>query len=144
MSKKLILPSSERATLEEIFRNHKKPYLRNRAQCMLLRADGLKVSELAKIYDTREHTIYEWLKLYEKKSFIGLKIVKGRGLKSKMKDLDSSKIEIIKEEIKRNPQSLQQVSSILSEKFGFIITKIMLKRYLKKNSNIHGIEFVST
>jgi transposase len=133
MSKALIFSSSERATLEEIFRNHRKPYMRNRAQCILLKSDGFKVSELAKIYKTRKHTIYNWLNLYKKKGFIGLNIVKGRGLKSRMKDIDSSKIEIIKSEIESNPQSLRQVSSILSEKFGFIISKSMLKRYLKKS-----------
>jgi transposase len=132
MSKKLILPCLEKATLEDIFRNHTKPYLRNRSQCMLLLSDGFKVSELAKIYKTRKHTIYEWLRLYEREGFIGLQIKKGRGLKSIMRSLDTPKIEIIKEEIANNPQNLKQVSTILSEKLGFTITKMMLKRYLKK------------
>lgn len=54
-------------------------------------------------------------------------------MKSIIKLLDSPKIEIIKEEIANNPQNLKQVSCILSEKLGFTITKIMLKRYLKKH-----------
>ena len=132
MSKKLILPCSERTTLEEIFRNHPKPYLRNRSQCMLLLSEGFKVSELAEIYKTRKHTIYEWLRLYEKKGFIGLKIKKGRGLKSVMLQLDAPKIAVLKQEIENNPQNLNQVSSILSKKFGFTMSKTMLKRYLKK------------
>ena len=132
MSKILVLPVCERSVLEDILCNHTKPYLRNRAQCVLLRADGFKVSELAKIYKTRSHTIYKWLNLYEKEGFIGLKIKKGRGAKSQMQDLDSSQIEIIKEEITHNPQNLKQVSSILTDIFGFRITKLMLKSYLKK------------
>jgi transposase len=133
MSKKLILPTLEKETLEELFRNHAKAHLRARAQCILLFAKGFKVPELAKMYSTRKHTIYDWIKRYEATGFIGLMIRPGRGLKAKMNSLEPDQIEIIKAEITLNPQSLREVSAILSEKFGFEITKLMLKKYLKKN-----------
>jgi transposase len=132
MKSKIELPDLEKATLEQLLRNHKKPYLRNRAQAILLRNDGFSVETLALMYKTRQHTIYDWLRRYKAQGFMGLYIIPGRGLKAKMKDLDEPQIELIHTEIKRNPQSLREVSAILSEKFGFEITKHMLKKYLKK------------
>jgi transposase len=140
MTSKLPISASETETLEQIFRNHPKPYYRIRAQAILLRSEGFKVETLALMYKTREHTVYEWIRRYKLQGFLGLKIISGRGLKAKMTDLAAPQIDLIRAEIKRNPQSLREVSAILSEKFGFEITKSMLKKYLKKNSNTHGID----
>jgi transposase len=139
MKSKLQIPELEKVTIEAIFRNHEKPYLRNRAQALLLRFEGFSVATLALMFKTRPHTIYDWIRRYKAQGFMGLKIIPGRGLKAKMNDLDEPQIHLIHAEIKLNPQSLREVSAILSEKFGFDITKYMLKKYLKKNSNTHGI-----
>ncbi|MEY4903068.1 MAG: hypothetical protein RLZZ292_883, partial [Bacteroidota bacterium] len=119
-------------TLECAFQNHPKFHFRNRVQAILLREKGLSIEELSSIFNTRTHTIYEWLRRYEARGFIGLMIRPGRGLKSQMDRLSPSQIESIQTEITLNPQSLRGVSTILSEKFGFEITKLMLKKYLKK------------
>jgi transposase len=132
MTSKLPIPASEKETLEQIFRNHSKPYYRNRAQAILLRSEGFKVETLALMFETREHTVYEWIRRYKRHGFLGLKIITGRGVKAKMNDLDALQIDLIHVEIKRNPQSLREVSAVLSERFGFEITKSMLKKYLKK------------
>jgi transposase len=88
------------------------------------------------MFKKREHTIYDWIRRFKLHGFIGLKITLGRGIKSKMDDLNTSQIDLIHAEIKQNPQSLRENSCILSEKLGFEITKLMLKRYLKK-TQIH-------
>jgi transposase len=141
MTSKLPIPTSEKETLEQIVRNHSKSYYRTRAQAILFRSEGFKVETLALMYKTRKHTVYEWIRRYKSQGFLGLKIINGRGIKAKMNDLDVPQIDLIHAEIKRNPQSLREVSAILSEKFGFKITKSMLKKYLKKNLNTHGIGF---
>jgi transposase len=84
------------------------------------------------MYKTRAHTVYEWLRRYKSQGFLGLKIVSGRGLKARMDDLSEPQIDDIRTEVKRNPQGLREVSAVLSEKFGFEVTKSMLKKYLKK------------
>jgi transposase len=132
MKSKLLLPDLEKETVEAMFRNHRKPYIRNRAKAILLRSEGFSVATIAKMFNTRFQTVYEWLRRYKDKGFIGLIILPGRGLKAKMNVLDASQVEVIQAEIKRNPQSLREVAAILSEKFGFEITKSMLKKYLKK------------
>ena len=60
-----VLSALEKETLEQGFRNHPKPYFRNRSQCILLRAEHWSVEELAKIFKTKTHTIYAWLHRYE-------------------------------------------------------------------------------
>ena len=127
------LPALEKETLEWGFRHHKKPYFRNRCQCMLLSAEGLKVKELARIFQTRTRTIYDWIHGYEQSGFLGLMIRLGRGLKAPLNSLSTLQIQVVKAEVEHHPQSLRAVSVVLSQKFGFRITKSMLKKYLKKN-----------
>jgi transposase len=132
MQTKIIIPEIEKEMLEAIFRNHEKPHMRNRAQALLLRFEGFSVATLALMFKIRQHTIYDWIVRYKAQGFMGLKIIPGRGLKAPMNDLNDPQIELIHAEIKRNPQSLREVSGVLSEKLGFKITKSMLKKYLKK------------
>jgi transposase len=136
MTSKLQISVFEKETLEQIIRNHPKPYYRLCAQAILFRSEGYKVATLALMFKKRAHTIYDWIRRFKSHGFIGLKIITGRGIKSKMNDLNTSEIDLIHAEIKQNPQSLREVSCILSEKLGFEITKLMLKKYLKK-TQIH-------
>jgi len=136
MSKNRGLSELERETLEEGFRNHPKLHFRNRVHCILLRADGFSVKEVGRIFKTRKHTVYEWLRRYQASGFLGLLIRPGRGTKAAMNGLSTDQIALIESEIKRNPQSLRSVCVILSEQFGFKITKPMLQKYLKK-TKIH-------
>lgn len=130
------LPEEEKQTLEAGKQNGKKSYFRDRCQCILLSSVGFEVKALALIYKTRTRTIYDWLHRYEKDGFIGLKIKAGRGLKAPLKDLTQQQVNDIKEQIKLNPQSLREVATLLSKKFGFTMTKSTLKSYLKK-TKIH-------
>lgn len=127
------LPESEKQTLEEYLSNGSKKHLRNRCQCILLNNKGLNVKILSDIFETRTRTIYTWIHQYDKFGFLGLTIKPGRGVKSKLINLDLTQIADICEEVRLNPQNLQSVSAILSEKFGFEVSKAMLKKYLKKN-----------
>ena len=127
------LPLEEKQTLEEAQRNSKKKHFRDRCQCIQLSSEGFTVKELSRIYKTRTRTIYIWIHNYIAYGFLSLKIQSGRGIKAVLKDLAQEQIETIKDEIRQNPQNLRDVASVLSEKFGFTITKPMLKKYLKKN-----------
>lgn len=128
----LNLPEEEKKTLEAGKQNGKKSYFRERCHCILLSSAGFEVKELALIYKTRTRTIYDWLHRYEQQGFLGLKIKAGRGLKAPLKDLTPEQVDDIKEQIKLNPQSLREAATLLSEKFGFPMTKSTLKNYLKK------------
>ncbi|AMR28971.1 hypothetical protein A0257_18945 [Hymenobacter psoromatis] len=123
----LNLPEEEKKTLEADKQNSKKSYFREHFQCILLSSAGFEVKELALIYKTRTRTIYDWLHRYEQEGFLGLKIKAGRGLKAPLKDLMPEQVDDLKEQIKLNPQSLRETATLLSEKFGFPMTKSTLK-----------------
>ncbi len=127
------LPDEEKQTLEAGQKQGKKAYFRNRCQCILLSYNGFEVKELAAIYHTRTRTIYDWLHRYEQDGFLGLKIKTGRGLKAPLKDISPQQVAEIQEQIKKNPQNLREVATLLSTNLGFTITKSTLKNYVKKN-----------
>jgi transposase len=120
---KIILPADEKKTLESALRDHKKPHFRNRCQSIILLSEGMRVKQVAAIFKVRTRTIYSWVDNYKNIGFIGLLISPGRGLKGVMDYLEPAQIDLVKAEIFQNPQSLQQVVAILSEKLGFQITK---------------------
>ena len=129
----LLLPEEEKQTLQEGHRNGKKKWFRDRCQSILLSSEGFEVKELSRIYKVRTRTIYTWIHCYESAGILGLKIVSGRGLKAQLNTIDVEQEATIKAEIGLNPQNLRDVATILSEKFGFAMTKSMLKKYIKKN-----------
>ena len=63
----------------------------------------------------------------------GLATKQGRGRKSKLVDLLPEQVDSIIKNVRLNPQSLREVAAVLSEEFGFLITKSMIKQYIKKN-----------
>jgi transposase len=126
------LPLEEKQTLNEGYSKSKKKYFRDRCQCMQLSSEGFKIKELSLIFKTRTHTISTWIHRYDAQGILGLKILPGRGLKTLMNTLNIEQIAIIKDEISHNPQNLRDVATVLSQLFGFKLTKLMLKSYLKK------------
>ena len=86
----------------------------------------------------RTRTIYTWFNRWESHGIAGLMLRKGRGVKAKLDQLSPEECNQIKEAIKSDPQSLKRVSQNLSDSLGFKISKCMLKRVVKKNSNTLG------
>jgi transposase len=128
----LLLPLDEKLTLEAGFHHHKKAYFRKKCHIMLLHSEGWRPKALAQLYKVRTESIYDWLNAYKKDGFLSFYIEKGRGLTGAMSQLNTAQIAIVRQSIQENPQSLRTVAPILSAQFGFLLTKSMLKQYLKK------------
>ena len=56
----------------------------------------------------------------------------GRGIKASLDSITLAQIEILKQAVDQNPQSLRSVAVVLSATFGFKVTDYMVLRYLKK------------
>lgn len=138
MRRILNLTGSEKATLESGYKNSKKRHFRNRCHSILLSWEGYSVSEIAKLYKVRIRTIYTWFNRWEEHGITGLMILKGRGVKAKLDELIEQQLEQVKQVIDSDPRSLRNICRNLSELLGYKVTKNMLKRWIKKNSNIHG------
>lgn len=128
------LSQEEKQTLEEGYRNNSKAHFRNRCHSILMSYEGYKVKEIARIYKVRIRTIYTWFDNWEAHGISGLIMAKGRGVKAKLDQLCEQQVHTLKEAVGNNPQNLHTVGEDLTEKFGFTVTKNMLKRFLKKNS----------
>ena len=132
------MTQEEKQTLEEGYRNSSKAHFRNRCHSVLLSYEGYKVKEIARIYKVRTRSIYTWFNDWEAHGISGLIMGKGRGVKAKLDQLCEQQVQTLKEAVGDNPQNLHAVGENLTEKFGFTVTKNMLKRFLKKNSTILG------
>ena len=134
------LTSSELECLEKGYRNDIRHHYRQRCKGILLSNDGFSVSEIALILKKQKDTIYGWIKSYKSSGIDGLENKEGQGVKSKLDDLFPEQEERIKELLGRDAQNMKKICGILSDEFGFRITKWMLSHFIKKNGIIHGVE----
>jgi transposase len=66
------LPIAEETTIREMFQNHPKRRLRERAMIVILSINGLCVSQVAAILKLNIDTVSDWLSAYQAKGFLGL------------------------------------------------------------------------
>jgi len=72
----------QRDELERTSRKAKKPYMRIKALVLLNIADGLRVTQTAKVFRVSRQTIHEWMNRYEEEGIAGLYVRLGRGRKA--------------------------------------------------------------
>jgi transposase len=92
------LTTTEEQTLREGYKNHPKAHFRLRCQALLLNYEGMTVQEVIKITKTRSRTIYTWMNRWDQMGIVGLMILPGRGLKSKLSEHNEELIELLKKE----------------------------------------------
>jgi len=129
------LSKEEDDQLTKGYKEGEKHHFRLRCQGILLSNQGLSVPEIAFRLNKKKDTIYAWLRKYEMYGIQGLENQAGQGLKARLDLLDKEQIKIVKDAVDDEPQNLNKVSTFLSEKLGFPITKWMLIRFLKKKFN---------
>jgi transposase len=66
------LPVEQETTIREMFQNHPKRRLRERAMIVILSSEGLCVTKIASILKLNVDTVSDWLDAYEAKGFLGL------------------------------------------------------------------------
>jgi len=66
------LPVEQETTIREMFQNHPKPRLRERAMIVILSSSGLCVNQVAVILKLSVDTVSDWLRAYQAKGFLGL------------------------------------------------------------------------
>lgn len=139
----ITLTEPEMETLEQGSRNHSKPYFRQRCESLLLSHRRYQVGQIAALFQTRTHTIRQWMDTWLDKGLSGLYIQAGRGRKATIKDSDYELIDSIKTEIALNPQKLDAVALVIEQQWGIRLSKEQLKHFIKKNSAIVGDDSAS-
>ena len=87
-----------------------------------------KVTELARIFDKTERTIYTWLNQWETRHFAGLYDEKGRGRKAK---LNAEQQHQVRKWAKEHSKNLRKVVALVREEYGISVSKRTIKRILR-------------
>lgn len=115
--------------LERIYHQSRHHQVRQRAHCLILANQGVKIEELMKIFQVSSKTIYNWFDRWESDSMLGLYNKSGRGCKPKFNPQQEEKI---KELIKQEPRQLKQVLQKVKEEWGIKTSKKTIQRILKR------------
>ena len=125
------LTDLEVRTLQEGQRNHSNAVFRQRCSCLLLSHQGCRITQLAKLYQRRTHTVRTWFDRYEQMGLVGLRVLPGRGRKPV---LHATHQPIVETALATNRQSLKQASLEVSQQVGQAVSKSQLKAFLKSSA----------
>jgi len=114
--------------LERIYRQSRHHQVRQRAHCLILASQGVKIEELMNIFSVSYKTIYNWFNRWESEGMVGLYNKPGRGCKP---TFNSQQKERIREWAQQQPRQLKQVAQKLKEEWGITISTKTIKRILK-------------
>ena len=123
------LTESQRHTLAAIMHHDATPRARVRAHGILLSAQGMKIKEIAKIYQVDRDTVATWIKQWEHHGVASLydKPRSGRPPKLTLEEKD-----LAQQYIKEDPRCLKHVVERLSQKTAKRLSISSLKRLAKK------------
>src|SRR2546425_6035320 len=123
------LTESQQHTLAEIRKHDVTPRARVRAHGILLSSQGMKIKEIAKIYQVDRDTVATWIKKWEHHGVASLydKPRSGRPPKLTLEEKD-----LAQQYIKEDPRCLKQVVERLSQKTAKRLSISSLKRLAKK------------
>ena len=127
----IYLSEAQQISLQESTLHSASAVVRSRSQALLLSNRGYTVKELARLYQVRTRTIYEWFSRWQSLGVVGLCITKGRGRKA---TLQTQHTPLVEEMLTLDCQDLKQASVSLSEILAAPISKGQLKRFLKTSA----------
>jgi len=123
------LTENQRHTLAEIMKHDARPRARVRAHGILLSSQGMRIKEIAKIYQVDRDTVATWIKKWEKH---GDKSLHDQPRSGRPTTLNATEKELAKQYIKEEPRSLKTVVERLAQKTAKRLSISSLKRLAKK------------
>lgn len=123
----IILKVEEVEALEKLHKNSGNNTVRKRSQCLLLSNQKTTITVLSGIFDVNRRTIERWFDSWSKNGIDSLPIQPGRGVKTRLKGLET----VIAEQLKDHSRNLKNVLNYLEEQHNIIICKKTLQNFLK-------------
>src|SRR5256885_13776235 len=123
------LTENQRHTLAEIMKHDAIPRARVRAHGILLSAQGMRIKEIAKIYQVDRDTVVTWIKKWEQSGIASLSDKPRSGRPPK---LTPEEKDLARQYIKEDPRCLKHVVERLSQKTAKRLSISSLKRLAKK------------
>ena len=98
----ITLNDKELAALREGYKNGSTFQFRQSCHCMLLSREGLKVSEIAALFQIKSDTVLQRMNRWSSAGISGLCVKKGRGRKPTLNIVNESDVEAVKKKSKNN------------------------------------------
>jgi transposase len=98
-----------------------------RSQCLLLSGQGRTIIDLAKIFNVSRRSIERWFDNWENEGVKSLPITPGRGVKTRLKGLET----VLSEQLNIHSRNLKNVLLHLEENHDIRICKRTLQNFLK-------------
>jgi transposase len=124
-----LLTESQRHTLAEIMHHEAIPRARVRAHGILLSAQGMKIKEIAKIYQVDRDTVATWITQWEQH---GVASLYDKPRSGRPRKLTPEEQDLARQYIKEEPRCLKQVIERLHQKTAKRLSISSLKRLAKK------------
>ncbi|MGI8495880.1 MAG: helix-turn-helix domain-containing protein [Pyrinomonadaceae bacterium] len=134
MGKKKIvrLSNQQQAELEKGYRKGKSHCFRRRCRMILLKAENRTSLEVGEFLGVCEVVVNNWLKRFEAEGIEGLETRAGRGRPAILSQQNAEHLQKVKDEIKKHPNSVKTVVSVLEDDLDLVMHPETLKRFLKK------------
>lgn len=121
------LKTEEIEALEKLHKNSANSTVRKRSHCLLLSHQKRTITDLSGIFDVSRRTIERWFDSWSKSGVDSLVIQPGRGVKTRLKGLET----VIAEQLKDHSRNLKNVLTYLEEQHNIVICKKTLQNFLK-------------
>jgi transposase len=121
------LKTDEIEALEELQKNSTNNTVRRRSQCLLLSHQKRTITDLSGIFGVSRRTIERWFDSWAKGGVDSLAIQPGRGVKTRLKGLET----VIAKQLEEHSRNLKNVLIYLEEHHNIIICKKTLQNFLK-------------
>ena len=121
------LKKEEIEALEKLQKNSTDNTVRKHSHCLLLSHQRRTITDLSGIFDVKRRTIERWLDSWAKNGLDSLPIQPGRGVKTRLKGLESE----VEKQLKEHNRNLKNVLAYLEEQHNIIICKKTLQNFLK-------------
>lgn len=123
----IILKTKEIEALEKLHKNSANNAVRKRSQCLLLSNQKTRITVLSSIFNVNRRTIERWFDSWSKNGIDSLSIQPGRGVKTRLKGLET----VIAEQLKNHSRNLKNVLIYLEEQHNIVVCKKTLQNFLK-------------
>jgi len=133
------LTKEEQTNLEKGRKTGKKASFRQRCHYILLSHQGMKVHEIAEIYQVSRQSITRWFDRFEEANIDGLHTAKGQGRDPIVRIDNEAEIALIEKLVEASPQNLNPVLAKIEEELGKTMSKRTLKRLLVKKTGCGSV-----
>ncbi|MEM0978683.1 MAG: IS630 family transposase [Cyanobacteria bacterium P01_H01_bin.58] len=114
--------------LQRIYRHSRHHEVRQRAQCLILKHQGLSIPTLLTVFQVSRKTLYKWFDAWDVRGFPGLYRRPGQGRKATFTAEQQAQIRRWAQD---HPKQLKQVLNKIRQQWGVSISIKTIKRVLK-------------